>query len=118
MKETVAVTLPALQGTFKVSQVAGTELGMVQPTIIADSSSSKISGYAGCNTYTASYAISGNSVSFTNMATTKADCIQGMEQERKFTEAIAKVNRHTLENGKLTLYQDDIILVTARSIDL
>lgn len=117
-KEAASVQPAKLQGTYKVTQVSGTELGMIEPTIIADSSSSKISGYAGCNSYNASFTMTTTNLTFGDMATTRVACIQGMEQERKFLEAMAKVNRHTLENGKLLLFQGETMLITANSVDM
>lgn len=117
-KEVTNVQVPKLNGTYKISKVTGTELGMIEPTLIADTASQRISGYAGCNTYNASYTLTAANLTFTNLALTRMACIQGMEEERKFTQALEKVNRHTLDKGKLTLYHDETVLIIANSIDM
>ena len=112
-----ATTSPAatFKGAFNVVEVTGTNLGMIVPTILVNTKDSTLNGYAGCNNYRTTYTMTATSLSIQQIAMTKMACIQGMEQERKFAKAMAKVTRHTLENGKLTLFEDQTVLIKAES---
>jgi len=62
----------------------------------------RVSGSGGCNRLTGSYELSGDQLSFGNMAGTMMACQDGMDTERAFLHALqqahkARVTRHELE---------------------
>ncbi|HEU0243790.1 MAG TPA: META domain-containing protein [Candidatus Limnocylindrales bacterium] len=65
-----------------------------------------MSGYAGCNTFTASYAIDGDSITLGPAATTKMACAEPMATvENAYLAALAVVDKVAiLDNGKLQLW--------------
>lgn len=76
------------------------------PTLTLDSSSNRASGFAGCNRFTGSYTLNGDSLSFGAMAVTKMACAQGNEVEVAYLQALSQVRLFSLMDSVLTLRAD------------
>ncbi len=80
------------------STVAGTEVTM----ILADDGS--VSGSSGCNTYSGTYTVDGDALSFGPLAGTKMACAEDvMAQETAFLTSLAEVAGSAIEGSRLTL---------------
>lgn len=65
----------------------------------------KLSGSASCNNISSNYSVQNNSLTIGAIATTRKMCAPAlMEQESHLLQALSKVKRFQLNNGKLSLY--------------
>ncbi len=56
-------------------------------TLTADG---RVAGFDGCNRFAGSYQVTGRSIAFGQMASTKMACLDGMEHERAFADALGR----------------------------
>jgi len=85
-----------------VSTVSGTQLSMVFDT------DGRVSGDTGCNTFTGPYTLSGSSISFGPLATTRRACLSddANRQEQQFLAALDATTTYQLMGDRLT-FRDD-----------
>jgi len=70
----------------------------------------RVSGNAGCNTYNGGYQIDGDSISIGPLASTEMYCndpADVMETENAFLKNMSNAARYAIENGMLTLYDQE-----------
>jgi heat shock protein HslJ len=72
-------------------------------TLRFDTTEHRASGNAGCNRYSASYRLSGDSLSFGPAMSTKMACADGMELESAWLGAIAQLVTWSATDSTLTL---------------
>jgi heat shock protein HslJ len=72
-------------------------------TLRLDTEAQRAAGNAGCNRYSATYHLSGDSLSFGPAISTKMACAQGMELETAWLGALAKVVTWSATESTLTL---------------
>jgi heat shock protein HslJ len=78
----------------------------------------EVSGSAGCNQYSATYAIAGKELTFAQLAFTEMACLEPagvMEQEQAFLSALQGVQQFKLADGQLQLLTADGWLLTFRA---
>ncbi len=73
------------------------------PRLTLQSADGRATGSGGCNRLMGSYTLEGSKLKFGQMAGTMMACPQGMEQERAFHEALAKVAGWRLNGAVLEL---------------
>jgi heat shock protein HslJ len=85
-------------GEVMSSLIAGTE-------ITARFAEDKISGYSGCNWYSAEYTVEGATLKFGVAQQTVRDCLLtgAIEQETQFAEALQATTEFSIEGDRLTL---------------
>jgi heat shock protein HslJ len=96
----VWVVTSLLHGDAVTSPIAGTEL---TATFTRDG---KVTGSAGCNTYTTTYRGSDGGITIAKPATTRKLCATPdgvMEQERAFLAALAATTSYRVEGARLSL---------------
>lgn len=72
-------------------------------------------GNGSCNTFGSTIAINGNTISFSNIFSTKMYC-EGIQQtEDSFFKLLATVNRFRIKDKTLILYHDKELLLEFRS---
>jgi heat shock protein HslJ len=82
-------------------------IDMLQSTLSFESEA-QVTGNAGCNRYTGSVAIDGQSISFGPLATTRMACPEAVDvQERRVLDALARTSRYAFESGDLILLLSD-----------
>lgn len=62
-----------------------------------------VSGYAGCNTFTGTYTLSGASLSFGPLAMTRMFCADHQALEDEYVKALAATTGQRMVNGRLEL---------------
>ncbi len=82
-----------------------------------------VSGSAGCNRYSGTYTVSGNSITFSSpMATTMMMCDESiMEQESAYLKALGEAKTYAVKGDQLTLTGVDktsLVIYKAQSQDL
>jgi putative lipoprotein len=60
-------------------------------------------GFAGCNRLASTYTLSGDSLQFAPIITTKMACSSGMDLERRYVDALQGVRSHRLAGDTLVL---------------
>jgi len=86
------------------------------PVVVADPSrqpsltlttDGRISGFDGCNRLAGGYQVAGGSIAFSQMASTKMACLDGMEHERAFADALGRARSFRLVGTYLELLGAD-----------
>lgn len=72
-------------------------------TMNFDSESARVSGFSGCNQFSAPYVLTGDSLVFGPATSTKMFCIDADSVERAFLQAIPSVATWRMEDTLLTL---------------
>jgi heat shock protein HslJ len=103
----------ALKGTgWVLSRIPDFELEKTrkEPSIYFNDSTSKVSGYTGCNGYGASYTLKGNTIKIGDVLSTKMACMPGMKTENKVMNVLSSVDNYSISGDKLTLKQGEKVL--------
>jgi len=66
-----------------------------------------VHGFSGCNRFTGGYQSNSGKLTFTQLASTRMACIEGMELEQRFLDALGHTTRITIQGDSLALYRDD-----------
>lgn len=74
-----------------------------EPHIVLDPATQRVSGSGGCNRLMGGYRLEGSKLSFDRLAGTMMACVDGMELERSFHDALGEVATWRLDNGRLLL---------------
>ena len=72
-------------------------------------------GFGGCNRYTGSYSIRGDSITFGPSASTKMACAEGMDVEQGYFSTLPQVVRYSVADSTLTLFGQSGALATFRN---
>ncbi|WP_055442188.1 META domain-containing protein [Lacinutrix himadriensis] len=78
-----------------------------------DATTNKVSGFAGCNNFSATYSTEGNTIKFGPLMSTKMMCKRFMDVEQNFLKTLEKVTAFSVENNVLTLKNSKENLVFA-----
>jgi copper homeostasis protein (lipoprotein) len=65
--------------------------GSREPSLVLHTEHQRAAGFTGCNRLSGSYTLKGNELSFGTLAGTMMACVEGMETEKAFLEALAQV---------------------------
>jgi heat shock protein HslJ len=85
-------------------------LGPGQPTLLLTTADSRASGFAGCNRMMGGYVLEGDALSFSQMASTRMACAEGMDLEGAYLAAIDATTAHKLAGQVLELYAGERLL--------
>lgn len=72
----------------------------------------RVQGFSGCNKFAGNYQRGDGQLHFEPLASTRMACITGMEQEKRFLDALGNIVRYALSGESLSLYdrQNQLIL--------
>lgn len=103
---------PPLENTYwKLTDVGGapaTSASQRQEAhIILNSEDHHVSGSSGCNGLSGGYEFSGNHLTFTQMASTRMACAEGMDTEAAFLKALDQVRMWKIDGQQLELLDAD-----------
>ena len=73
-------------------------------------SDQRATGFTGCNRFSASYQIEGDSIRFDGFRTTRRACTLGLEVETTFLRALEDARTWRVRGGELQLLADDRVL--------
>ena len=79
-------------------------------TLSFDLPDGRAGGFAGCNGFSSSYTIAGDSLSFGRAVATLMACTEGMELENRYLEALQAVRRYSIEDSMLVLWGADRVV--------
>ena len=81
--------------------------GKEPPYLLFAPNELRVSGSGGCNRLMGAFALEGSKLHFGPIATTRMACSAGMEQERRFLLALAKVDSYRIRGDRLSLLGQD-----------
>jgi heat shock protein HslJ len=84
-------------------------------TLRLDPAGKRASGFAGCNRYSGSYELAGNSLKFGPTIMTKMACDQGMDAEAAWADVLGRVTAWRIAGGNLELLAGDAVLAKFRA---
>lgn len=75
------------------------------PITLQFNSGGMVTGLTGCNSYSAAYAVQGNNIVLTQIATTARACAaaEAAQQEQRFLQALASTNSYQVSSGRLII---------------
>jgi putative lipoprotein len=98
-------TLSSLGG-----QPAGKGAGDKPATLLLTDISGRASGFAGCNQFSGTYSLAGNSLTFGPLALTRMACADGSELERRYTMALEQTTDFKVTSQGLELRKGSTLL--------
>jgi heat shock protein HslJ len=84
-------------------------------TIQFDPAAGRAAGFAGCNRYSAGYALAGDSLTFGPAISTKMACADGDQLERGYLAMLPAIRSYALSDSTLTLNGSDGPLASFRA---
>lgn len=98
----------ALEDTYwKLTRVGGMAVSAAsetrEPHLVFSSETHRVSGMGGCNRIMGSYEVHGNELKLSQMAGTMMACIDGMDTEQKFLNALRGVKTWKVTGNELDL---------------
>jgi heat shock protein HslJ len=89
---------------------AGGEAGLVAGTTVTlkFGEDGRASGSTGCNNYSGTYQVRGDTISFSRLISTRRACLDqnASQQEQRFISALESANRFRLTSNRLTIFSD------------
>jgi heat shock protein HslJ len=104
-----AASTMSLVGTeWVLRDLAGTPALAAPQATLAFSEAGGVTGSGSCNRFTGSVKISGNTLKFGPLASTRMACMDNgvSDQEDRYFKALGSATRYALENGDLLIYSD------------
>ncbi len=83
-------------------------------TLILDDSTDHVSGFSGCNQYGGSYSLSGDTLKFGPLVSTKMMCIDAIDLESIYLAALPTITTWRLSDSTLTLSGAGAVAVKLR----
>ena len=72
--------------------------------MILDTEGSRVKGFSGCNRFTGAYKVSESHLQFSQIASTRMACMDGMEQEQRLLSALNGTTGFKINDNSLSLY--------------
>ena len=95
----------------KIYRETGVEEVQTKAFIKFDAAKKSAGGNGSCNSFGSSFTISGNTISFNNIFSTKMYCEGVQQTEDAFFKLLDKVNRFEVRDKELILYRDKDVLL-------
>lgn len=101
------VSAPIETMEWHVSAIDGAALTDAPPspiTLAFNAEEKRVSGFTGCNRFSANYQLDAQEISFGPLMATEMACATGMSSETKFLNAMRDVTAYAFVGNTLTLY--------------
>ena len=93
---------------WKLTQLGGQPAalgaGQRELHLVLTAGGNRARGFSGCNTFTGSYERNDTQLRVGPLASTGKACLDGMELERRFLDALAVTARYTIRGDRLELF--------------
>ena len=101
----------SLENTYwKLTQLRDSAISVSpknEPHLVLDSQTRRVSGSGGCNRLVGSYTLDGDHLTFGHTAGTMMACLEGMDTEKAFLQALQQVNSWKISGQHLELFDTD-----------
>jgi len=112
--ETNKEAMEVISGTYYVSSIGENNYASDELTIQFDENTKSVSGFLGCNRFTGTYKLDGNSISFSPLATTRMHCEEvNNNMEQHMLTALNNVTSIAITNQDLILSNKGTVLINA-----
>ncbi len=103
-----------IKGEYLVTKIGANDSLSHLPTLEFDESTNRVSGFAGCNRFFGNYKIEGNSITFSQLGSTKMMCDEEANMiENKFLNILNEANQIAIEDGNVILLKNENPLLVA-----
>lgn len=107
-----------LDGNYTIKSLESQDNLSQALTIIFDSTTNRVSGFSGCNTFTGNYTLNNNILQIGTLASTRKMCLENDNTlESKMLQTLGEINGFNIKDTTLTLSQGDKKLITASKIN-
>ncbi|SDS34931.1 META domain-containing protein [Winogradskyella sediminis] len=114
--ENSATMQDTLSGTYYITQMGNTDVSLNKLAISFDEKTNKVTGFSGCNSFFGSYSLENNSITFSNIATSKKMCPKDiMAVEMQFLKVLNQVHAFSIKGNIVSFLNNDIVLLKASS---
>ncbi|NRD18741.1 META domain-containing protein [Winogradskyella eckloniae] len=104
----------SLSGTYYITQLGDTDVSSNKITITFDTTTNKVTGFAGCNRFFGNYLLENNTITFSQIGASKKLCPGSASvSERHFLKALNTVNTFSIKDNILTFLDQETTLITA-----
>ncbi|QHS50463.1 YbaY family lipoprotein [Edaphobacter sp. 12200R-103] len=115
--QTEPAAVPLRETYWKLEEIAGKAVSPAEQQreahLIFSAQGGRVSGSGGCNRIAGSYEVSGASLQFRGVASTRMACARGMETESRFLGSLEQVRRWKISGRELQLLgSDDTVLLS------
>jgi len=100
-----------LSETYFITHLGDNDVSSYKLNITFDETSNKITGFAGCNSFFGSYSVDNNTISFSNMASSKKYCQETMAIEDQFLKSLNSVDSFSISDSMISLSGKDTVLI-------
>jgi heat shock protein HslJ len=77
-----------------------------------------VEGSGGCNSFAGTYTLEDEKLTLGPLAMTAMACIDGMDTEREFAQALSELNRYEIEGDTLRAHKDEELILRFEAIYL
>lgn len=103
-----------ISGKYQISTIGTNDVSEYNLTIEFNDSAKTVSGFSGCNRFSGSYNLNGNTITFSPLASTRMACMDAVNDvETNMLEALSNVNTASVDNQTLTLLNNEDVLIKA-----
>lgn len=96
---------------WKLVEIAGNPVGSgaggKELYMVLDSLKSRVKGFAGCNNFSGGFEQKENKITFGPLLATMMACIEGMEEEQQFLQALEKTQHFAIKGETLVVYDGE-----------
>ena len=106
-----------LSGSFYINTLEGNQTGSITLSITFNDATKKVTGFSGCNNFTANYQIDKNKISFKNLITTEKACLDDINTiENTIHSFLKETTEFKLEDDQITFLKESKALFSAKQI--
>ncbi|PWK20348.1 META domain-containing protein [Xanthomarina spongicola] len=106
-------TMNNISGKYQVSIIGTEDVSEYNLTIEFNDSIKTVSGFSGCNRFSGTYTLNGNTIKFGSLASTRMACMDSVNTiETKMLEALSNTNTINSENGSISLLKDNVNMLS------
>ncbi|AUC74882.1 META domain-containing protein [Olleya sp. Bg11-27] len=108
------MTKQAIHGNFTVASLDGQLASEQKLTLVFDKDTNRVSGFSGCNTFSGTYTVTGDQLSFGPLASTKMMCQDvANTTERTFLKTLSNTTNYTITEDTIVLLNNTKQLLSA-----
>ncbi|MDN3491425.1 META domain-containing protein [Winogradskyella bathintestinalis] len=101
-----------LSGTYAITQLAKEDVISTKITISFDESTNKVTGFAGCNSFSGNYTLENDRVKFHNIAASKKFCPNPiMTFENQILKSLNSVDSFSKRGNIISFLSKDVVLI-------
>jgi len=119
---TVAKKVPGVEGAWQLVEIEGLKISVTEgartPSVRFDVADARVSGYGGCNNFSASFAHKEKELKVGPIAATRRACSEPEEElERAMFGALANTSAARAVDGTLDLLHAERVLARFKAVD-